>query len=130
MQFSQFLKEIRVAAGYTQKDIADILKVDRSTYAYYESGKTEPNIQKLRQLANLYAMPLDDLLECRIRHGRLQFSTNDDAFTNDFESLHTLANLSQPERRLVLMYRAVNDKSRFMAYLNEYNDMTGQDADQ
>ena len=33
-----FLKLLRVAAGYSQKEIADLLKIDASLISRYESG--------------------------------------------------------------------------------------------
>jgi len=33
------LKELRIKAGYTQKEMAHILNLDQRTYQYYDSGK-------------------------------------------------------------------------------------------
>ena len=65
MVFAEFLKRIRNTAGYTQQNLADLLGVDRSTYSYYETGKTEPNIRQLTKIAALYNLRLDDLINCR-----------------------------------------------------------------
>ena len=40
---SRTLKKLRKNCGYTQKEVAKELGVDRSTYAYYETGKTTPD---------------------------------------------------------------------------------------
>ena len=38
--FSERLRKIRKASGMTQQEIADHLNMQRSTYAYYETGAT------------------------------------------------------------------------------------------
>lgn len=48
------LREIRCKSGYTQQQIADILNCSRSTYTYYELGKTSPDIRTLIKLAKVF----------------------------------------------------------------------------
>ena len=36
--------------------------LNRSTYAYYEAGKTEPSLVMLMRLARFYSVPVDFLL--------------------------------------------------------------------
>ncbi|MBQ8027327.1 MAG: helix-turn-helix transcriptional regulator, partial [Clostridia bacterium] len=40
--FAENLKKFRKLAGLRQDDIAKVIGLDRSAYAYYETGKTEP----------------------------------------------------------------------------------------
>ena len=57
-------KQLRHLRGYnavTQREIADALCIDRSTYAYYELGDTEPSLMLVR-LAKLYNVTTDYLL--------------------------------------------------------------------
>ena len=56
------LRKFRKENGYSQNHIANILGVERSTYTYYETGKTVPVIFDLMRLADLYSVSLDDLL--------------------------------------------------------------------
>ena len=58
-------KQLRYLRGYnavTQREIADALCIDRSTYAYYELGRTEPSLLMLVRLAKLYDVTTDYLL--------------------------------------------------------------------
>ena len=41
---SYWLKYYRHECGLTQQQVADRLKIERSTYTYYETGKTKPDI--------------------------------------------------------------------------------------
>lgn len=63
MPFGERLRFFRALAGMTQRSVADELHVDRSTYAYYETGKTEPRIGTLNALARIFNVPLDDFLK-------------------------------------------------------------------
>lgn len=56
------IKLFRLYNGYTQKQVADILNIERSTYAYYESGKSVPDIETIIKLARLYNISIDFLL--------------------------------------------------------------------
>ncbi len=56
------LKEIREYEGYTQQEIADVLKVKRATYAGWENGKDMIPLSKLNILANFYHTSLDYLI--------------------------------------------------------------------
>jgi transcriptional regulator with XRE-family HTH domain len=48
------IRELRKNRGLTQEQIAEHLKVDRSTYAYYESGRTRLNIDVVVKLAHFF----------------------------------------------------------------------------
>ncbi len=56
------LKHLRDYNAVTQREIADALCIDRSTYAYYEKGKTQPPLFMLMKLAQLYDVTTDYLL--------------------------------------------------------------------
>lgn len=58
---SRRLKELRQSKNLTQQKIARLLCVDRSTYSYYETGKTQPSLQTLLQLSDFYDVSLDYL---------------------------------------------------------------------
>lgn len=56
------LKEIRQKRGQTQTELASMLKTTQQTIARWESGKAEPSISALRDLAVIYGTSVDDLL--------------------------------------------------------------------
>lgn len=58
-----YLREYRKKMGFTQQEIAKILGIERSTYAYYETGKTQIPTMKLHTLAKLYAVDLNDFFD-------------------------------------------------------------------
>ncbi len=58
----EILKGLRLQHGLTQMQVANILKMDRSTYTYYEVNKTQPNISSLKKLAKIYKTTIDELV--------------------------------------------------------------------
>lgn len=60
---SYWLKFYRHECGLTQQQVADRLKIERSTYTYYETGKTKPDISTLIKIAKVYGINYQKLLE-------------------------------------------------------------------
>ena len=52
---SQKLRLLREFHGYTQKQVAEMLQVDRSTVTYYETGKVHPPCDSLVRLCQFYS---------------------------------------------------------------------------
>ena len=51
---NEIIRNLRKENGLTQKQVADHLQIDRSTYAYYESGRARINIDVVVKLAHFY----------------------------------------------------------------------------
>lgn len=58
-KFHEKLKMLRKKKGLTQKDIADLVHVNRVTYTNWEKGNREPNFENLIKLADLLEVSLD-----------------------------------------------------------------------
>ncbi len=54
VELGQALRLLRKNCNLTQKQVAEILNLDRSTYAYYEGGTTEPDLKSIRKLAQIF----------------------------------------------------------------------------
>ena len=48
------IRELRKQQGLTQQQMADYLHIDRSSYAYYESGRTDIKVKLLVTLAQFF----------------------------------------------------------------------------
>ena len=57
------LRAIRNMRGMTQQQVAEKLGVDRSTYTYYETGKTNVDVDTLLKVADILNASYKDLLE-------------------------------------------------------------------
>lgn len=88
-----WLRELRVRAGYSQQDIASILNMSRSTYTYYETGRTVPDPMTLHRIARIFNVPLE-----------LFFSTEDPDIT--------FANSDPPPRKPRAMKKQRFDPQR------------------
>lgn len=67
------IKKLREKLGLTQKQLADYLNVDRSTYAYYESGKNLPSIQSLIKLYKVFGVSCDYILTGKTNSANPQY---------------------------------------------------------
>ena len=61
MCFPKRLKDLRLNAGLTQKDLAKAIEVGRTTISEYESGKIVPKQEGLLKLANHFNVSVDYL---------------------------------------------------------------------
>lgn len=56
------LKAARVNAGLTQKEAAKKLNISKGTLASYEMYRTKPDIEKAKQIADLYGTTVDGII--------------------------------------------------------------------
>jgi len=56
------IRKLRAERGLTQQQLADHLGIDRSTYAYYESGHVRLNIDVVVKLAHFYKVSYATLI--------------------------------------------------------------------
>lgn len=67
--------------GYTQQQVADYLCISQRTYAHYETGKHEPNIDTIKKLCILFNCTSDELLEIDTEKDRQKVQINN-SFNN------------------------------------------------
>lgn len=106
MDLNQELKIARKLKGLTQKQIAEVIQVDTTTYAHYESGRRTPDAKtwiKLSEFLDLPVFPmqikieypeglLDKFEKCIINNGQPteNFSENNNRFTAINNSLNEI----------------------------------------
>ncbi len=59
----EYLKQLRRIHHYKQGDIASRLNICRQTYSHYETGRIKPSIRVMCNLAQIYEITLEDILE-------------------------------------------------------------------
>lgn len=52
------LSACRVQAGYSQKELADLIGVSDKTVNFWETGRTAPNMDKAQLLSEVFRIPL------------------------------------------------------------------------
>ena len=58
----EIIRKLRIERGLTQKQVADHLNLDRSTYSYYETGRTKVSVDTVVKLAHFYQIRYATLL--------------------------------------------------------------------
>lgn len=61
-----FLKNLRVRNGYTQKELADILIVTPQTVSKWELNNSTPSLDILLELSNLYGITTDEIIKTEL----------------------------------------------------------------
>lgn len=84
-QLAQRIRDARECRDFTQVEMAHYLDVARQTYLDIESGKTDPKISALLQIAELTGRPLAWFLYGEIARNDMELTYRDD--------LETLASL-------------------------------------
>lgn len=117
----QTLHTLRRTAGLTQGDVATQLGLDRSTYSYYETGFSLPNVDNLKRLADIFGVSTDFLLGRT--DGTQKLAVQDIADHRDgLDSARILSLLSPDERTALMWYRQLSpeDKAALLQKLSEH----------
>ena len=62
MNLSQNIKRLRKSHGYTQKDLASILKVKPTSISAWESGRNNPLMDKITLMSTLFGVSTSELV--------------------------------------------------------------------
>ena len=129
------LKRYRLNCGYSQQMVANTLNIDRSTYTYYETGKSMPSLSTILILRNLFNIPYEELLKCfdpgaALAEESLKDPTADKRQKEELSEKHkkimldktAIYELPKEEQQLVLYYRRLNpdDREKLMEKLHEF----------
>lgn len=68
MGLGQNLRKLRSKTKYSQQDIADLLKIDRNTYANWENEKNDLKSEFIPKLANIFNVEIAVLFEEEINN--------------------------------------------------------------
>ncbi len=64
-RFGNYIYEKRKLAGLSQRQVARLLGVTDKAVSKWENGRAKPNTDTLRKLAQLFQVPIDELLQMR-----------------------------------------------------------------
>ncbi len=114
-KFSLVLRKYRENANLTQKQVAEALGIERSTYAYYEMGATSPSGSMILKLSNIlgidYTVFMDAVADQEFDRNPedLSFTTLHDRSAEEREQIYTL---KKNEQNLVLLYRTLDPEQK------------------
>ena len=101
----QTLKKLRENCGYTQQQVADALNLERSTYTYYETGKTTPDINTIVKLARIFNVSYIDIFEQEERDQTKSFNDYSLYSKDDLRNVVHIYELTKMEKVLISLYR-------------------------
>lgn len=61
-KFADVFKYLRIQSGLTQQEMADKLKISRSSIGMYENGEREPSFELLENIADYFNVDMNYLL--------------------------------------------------------------------
>ena len=109
-KFTLLLRECRDNSGLTQKQVADTLNIERSAYAYYETGLTNPTCDFVIRVAKIF----------NVNYSLLMDALSEDMYDScveleldfEFPKVEKISELSQEEQNLILAYRVIPNKRK------------------
>ncbi len=115
MLMTDRLKTARKECGMTQQQVAELLGIDRSTYAYYELGVSNPSLENLVALSSMFGTDIEWFL------GIDREKENWNAPENELHIVRAvrekqMTDLSREERQIVALFRmaCVREKKKDM----------------
>ena len=130
---SDKIRKLREERKFTQQQIADSLNIDRSTYAYYELGKTKPDVYTVMKLSKIFNVSYADILSDE-REDNLNLSDNSENLklikgisTTISEKMKysPIYSLTKKEQQMIVNYRMLPYKKQdeiFDEILKEINN--------
>ena len=114
---SESLKKVRKEHKLTQQDIAEVLGIDRSTYTFYETGKTSPSIATLHKLADIYNVSIGYL--AGYEENRPELKTKHVTPSLSAPDVDPIAFLSKEEQIILMCYRIIpqDKKQEILKYI-------------
>ena len=103
--FSLRLKSLRKEKKKTQQNLADLLKVRRSTYGEYERGKILPPMDKMKILADYFSVSVDYLVS-----GKQEMEISEEIDVSD--NLKRALDHLKKDKNLRFNGKPLNDESR------------------
>ncbi|MBQ5890668.1 MAG: helix-turn-helix domain-containing protein [Clostridia bacterium] len=99
------LRALRDSHNLTQENVADVLNMSRSTYAYYESGTHEPSLETVSTLAKMYNISIDQIVSSDfvLRSPQVPYKTME---------LQYFDELTEDEREIILKFRVMSDEKK------------------
>lgn len=88
------LKELRKQKKLTQQAVSEILKIDRTTYSKYETGDSEPSIETIIKLADIFEASIDEIIGYKAKN--VSMITN-----KEFQMIYKYRNTTQERKNII-----------------------------
>lgn len=110
---AQRLKTLRHASGLTQQELADLLHIERCTYAFYETGKSHPDLGLILRIARVYNTTVDHLLDpdCDL-FSPTAMTVHAPPIPPGLHSPIETSRLEKDEQSFLILYRQLNKEQK------------------
>ena len=127
-KLSNLLKYYRENCDLSQQQVAQALNIDRSTYTYYETGKTIPSTSTIIKISRILNVSYNEFFSCvdqELYHdGEFavsDFSDNNVGYPKKVELRSKIYELSDDEKELILRFRSLSIKGQNDFLNNVFN---------
>lgn len=113
------LKLIRKKNKFTQQELSDLLEIERSTYASYETGRNRPDISVLTAIAKIFGVTVDYITNI---DPKKELEVFDATLSLKKQQGSTLVSeITKDEKEILAMYRicSAENKEKVKALLKE-----------
>lgn len=134
------LTRLRENAGMTQEEASKLFHVNRSTYAYYETGKSHPKYPLLCRIANAYEVSVDYLLGLKSAASNTADTLHDEGVAYDANNEQPssylkgrindgIAELSNVERMVLFRLRIMDkeDQKGVVNFINRLGELNKEE---
>ncbi|MGN0173510.1 MAG: helix-turn-helix transcriptional regulator [Acutalibacteraceae bacterium] len=121
------LKQIRSSCALTQKQVADVLGIERSTYTCYETGKSTPPIETAKKLSKIFDVTLEEIF------AEKKDDTSSNVLGENFSDYNiasdmSFAHLNKEEKSLIIKFRLLDNENK-KKVLDEISDLNEGSSD-
>ncbi len=115
MDFGENIKRLRTSANLTQSELAKRLGIKQSSYVSWEQKKSNPTLELLEKLSDIYQMPIRKIIE------KDDINTEEGLLIDDFRRLSNSQKVQLSEFAHFLMQKQVQipQKERSMSKIIE-----------
>ncbi len=90
MQFNEKLVYLRKKNGMTQENLAFKLGISRQSVSKWENGETEPELSKLKEIANIFSVSFNYLLDDSFQENDLNEQSNIEVVKTKGKDVNTI----------------------------------------
>ncbi len=105
LQIGAKIKSLRKTSGITQIDLANSMGLSYQQIQKYENGKTKITIERLKQFADIFRIPLETFIKDNVPFDKI-FKIKEDTAT---DASFSFEGLKPDEMSLLKFYRSIKD---------------------
>jgi len=118
MVLSDKLKQLRDERNWSQRFVANLMNVHRTTISKYESGQITPSYQALNQLASIYKIDASELISElgeSVPAPSQPYVLNENNFDHDMDLIKQLVDQSPDLKKALLELYNLDEKTQKLA---------------